>query len=472
MSGLGTKLRAIFAHRQVPISTDTQPDDQSANRSSVQPNTGSNAKSHTTSHPKSHTGHSVIDTRAVIAIRWLALAGQTIALVIVAFGFSFAGAFQSAFGLVAVGAAINLWQSWRSRYQTVTSRPELLLALSFDVIQLSGLLYLTGGMANPFAMLLLAPIVVSAALLDFRATVYLVLLVAFCAIMITHFYLPLPFSETDFVLPALYLSGLFTALLVSSVFIGFYVWYLADKARQANAALAAMQLLLERDRRATVLGSLAAAAAHKLGSPLNTIAVISHDMKAALKGKIDGNDEILQDVRLLNAEVERCRTILTELDRDAQTENLARDVALPVSQMIRALLDPKLTELYGRVRFNTHASGEIREPHAKPLPDLKYALETLLDNADDFAASYIDVTIGWSDEAIEIEISDDGPGFTPAVLSRFGQPWNSSREGSDGHKGLGLFLAMTLIEGLGGQMSIANEDGAKIIIHLPCERLL
>ncbi len=155
------------------------------------------------------------------------------------------------------------------------------------MIQLSGLLYLTGGMANPFAMLLLAPIVVSAALLDFKATVYLVLLVAFCAIMITHFYLPLPFSETDFVLPALYLSGLFTALLVSSVFIGFYVWYLADKARQANAALAAMQLLLERDRRATVLGSLAiAAAAHKLGSPLNTIAVISHDMKAALKEKL------------------------------------------------------------------------------------------------------------------------------------------------------------------------------------------
>ena len=106
MSGLGTKLRAIFAHRQVPISTDTQPDDQSANRSSVQPNTGSNAKSHTTSHPKSHTGHSVIDTRAVIAIRWLALAGQTIALVIVAFGFGFAGAFQSAFGLVA------FWWGW------------------------------------------------------------------------------------------------------------------------------------------------------------------------------------------------------------------------------------------------------------------------------------------------------------------------------------------------------------------------
>lgn len=434
-----------------------------------------NAISQRQTQSPSITQHSVIDTKAVIAIRWLALAGQTIALVIVAFGFGYEGAFSSAFGLVAVGAAVNLWQSWRSRYQTVTSRPELLLALSFDVLQLSGLLYLTGGMANPFAMLLLAPVVVSAALLDFRATVYLVLLVGFCAIMVTHFYLPLPFSEADFALPALYLSGLFTALLVSCVFIGFYVWYLADKARQANAALAAMQLLLERDRRATVLGSLAAAAAHKLGSPLNTIAVISHDMKASLRGKIDSNDEVLQDVSLLNDEVERCRTILSELDRDAQTDQLARDVALPVSQMIQALLDPKLAELIGRVSFKAGALDDSTEPMAKPIPDLKYALEILLDNANDYAAKKITFALGWSQKAIAIEICDDGPGFTPLVLSRVGQPWNSSREGREGHKGLGLFLAMTLIEALDGDVKIVNAPsggGAQVVIHMSRDSLL
>ncbi len=434
-----------------------------------------NAISQRQTQSPSITQHSVIDTKAVIAIRWLALAGQTIALVIVAFGFGYEGAFSSAFGLVAVGAAVNLWQSWRSRYQTVTSRPELLLALSFDVLQLSGLLYLTGGMANPFAMLLLAPVVVSAALLDFRATVYLVLLVGFCAIMVTHFYLPLPFSEADFALPALYLSGLFTALLVSCVFIGFYVWYLADKARQANAALAAMQLLLERDRRATVLGSLAAAAAHKLGSPLNTIAVISHDMKASLRGKIDSNDEVLQDVSLLNDEVERCRTILSELDRDAQTDQLARDVALPVSQMIQALLDPKLAELIGRVSFKAEALDDSTEPMAKPIPDLKYALEILLDNANDYAAKKITFALGWSQKAIAIEICDDGPGFTPLVLSRVGQPWNSSREGREGHKGLGLFLAMTLIEALDGDVKIVNAPsggGAQVVIHMSRDSLL
>lgn len=330
-------------------------------------------------------------------------------------------------------------------------------------------------MANPFAMLLLAPVVVSAALLDFRATVYLVLLVGFCAIMVTHFYLPLPFSEADFALPALYLSGLFTALLVSCVFIGFYVWYLADKARQANAALAAMQLLLERDRRATVLGSLAAAAAHKLGSPLNTIAVISHDMKASLRGKIDSNDEVLQDVSLLNDEVERCRTILSELDRDAQTDQLARDVALPVSQMIQALLDPKLAELIGRVSFKAEALDDSPEPMAKPIPDLKYALEILLDNANDYAAKKITFALGWSQKAIAIEICDDGPGFTPLVLSRVGQPWNSSREGREGHKGLGLFLAMTLIEALDGDVKIVNAPsggGAQVVIHMSRDSLL
>ena len=234
-------------------------------------------------------------------------------------------------------------------------------------------------------MLLLAPVVVSAALLDFRATVYLVLLVAFCAIMITHF-VAIALLRIDFTLPAL--SKWAVRSLVSCL-LSVYVWYLADKAR-TNAAHDAS--LLERDRRATILGSLAAAAAHKLGSPLNTIAVISHDMAAALKGKIAPEDEILGDVRLLNEEVERCRMILSELDRDAQTDNLAHDVALPVSQMIRGLLDTIAPAIGTDSAFNPGRDAS-REPQAKPLPDLKYALETLLDNADDFAATRIELTI-------------------------------------------------------------------------------
>jgi len=422
----------------------------------------------------SSLSHSVINPNAVIAIRWLALAGQSAALIFVAAGLGFDGAFASAFGLVFIGALMNIWQGVRARYRTLTSRAELVLALSFDVLQLAGLLYLTGGLANPFAMLFLAPIVVSAALLDFRSTVFLVLLVGLCAVVLTHLYLPLPFSEAGFALPALYLSGILSALVVSCVFIGFYVWFLADRARQTTAELAAMQLLLERDRQATTLGTLAAAAAHKLGSPLNTIAVISHDMAPALKGKIGTGDQIYQDVVLLQQEVERCRVILSELDRDAQADRLGSQVALPFSQMITGLLDSKMASLGARIELSSGPRDASKEPLSKPLPDLKYALETLLDNASDYARSTIRLDIGWTQTHVEVAVCDDGPGFSQKVLARHGQPWNSSREGQSGHKGLGLFLAMTLIEALDGEMQTKNhsEGGAVVSLTIPRDRLL
>ena len=170
-----------------------------------------------------------------------------------------------------------------------------------------------------------------------------------------------------------------------------------------------------------------------------------------------------------------CRTILSELDKDAQTDQPARDVAMPASQMIQALLDPKLAELGSRVRFKAGPLDDSPEPMAKPIPDLKYALEILLDNANDFAVKQITFTTSWSQKAIAIEICDDGPGFTPLVLSRVGQPWNSSREGREGHKGLGLFLAITLIEALEGEVKIVNAPaggGAQISIHMSQGSLL
>lgn len=417
---------------------------------------------------------SVINPNAVIAIRWLALAGQSIALIVVFVGFGFNGPLLSAFILVLMGVIMNFWQSWRAGYRTLSGHSELLLALTFDVVQLAGLLYLTGGMSNPFAMLFLAPIVVSAALLNLRSTIYLVLLVALNAVLITHFYLPLPFSEEGLSLPRLYLSGLLIALLVSCVFIGFYVWFLADKARRTTAELAAMQLLLERDRQVTVLGTMAAAAAHKLGSPLNTISVISHDMLSTLQKTMRSDDPVLQDLGLLNEEVERCRIILSELDRDKGADSLGRQVALPASQMILSLLDDKISNLSDKIILSSGPLDSSAEPMSKPLPDLKYALETLIDNAASFASAHIKMDIGWTNSHVDIAISDDGPGFNSRILARLGQPWNSSREGQAGHKGLGLFLAFSLIESLEGNIEIENqqEGGTMVRVTLPRSELL
>ena len=417
-------------------------------------------------------GEALIDPKSLVLIRWIALFGQSVALFTVFFFLDFASPFLSAFGIILVGVALNIWQAWRTRHVTQTSAAELLLALSFDVIQLAGLLYLTGGLTNPFSILLLAPIVVSAALLGFRSTAVLVILAGVSASLLSRFHLPLPLLSDRFILPPLYLTGLLAALMVSAFFIGFYVWWLADKSRRTSASLAATQLVLEREQQIANLGALAAAAAHKLGSPLNTITLISHDLQDRLK-QLPDSQTLSEDVTLLIDEVERCRVILSELDRDVNTDGFVDDVTMPVSQVLQAMLDPKLTELSALLELTTGALDDSSEPLSKPLPDLKYTLETLLDNARDYAVSAIRLDIGWTATDIDISLSDDGPGFGPNILARIGQPGNSSRDGRDGHRGLGLFLAVTLVNSLEGQIDIYNEEvgGAAVHITIPRERL-
>jgi two-component system sensor histidine kinase RegB len=417
-------------------------------------------------------GEALIDPKALVLIRWIALFGQSVALFSVFFFLDFAPPFISAFSIILVGVALNIWQAWRTKHDTQISATEPLLALSFDVIQLAGLLYLTGGLTNPFSILLLAPIVVSAALLGFRSTAVLVILVGVSASLLSRVYLPLPLLSDEFSLPPLYLTGLLAALMVSALFISFYVWWLADKSRRTSASLAATQLVLEREQQTANLGALAAAAAHKLGSPLNTITLISHDLQDRVKKQPDGQ-ALNEDVTLLIDEAERCRVILSELDRDVSTDRFKDDVTMPVSQVLQAMLDTKFTELSALLELTTGSLDDSSEPLSKPLPDLKYTLETLLDNAHDYAVSVIRLDIGWTATDIDISLSDDGPGFGPNIITRIGQPWNSSREGRDGHRGLGLFLAVTLVNSLGGQIEIYNEEvgGAAVHITIPRERL-
>lgn len=431
-------------------------------------------------------GRSPIDTKAVTTIRWLALAGQTAALLLVYHILQFDVLILSALGIVLVGICVNLWQVWRLRNPSKIKLSEVVLALHFDVLQLAGLLYLTGGLENPFAMLFLAPIVVSAALLDIKATISLVILVGISAASLLFFHLPLPWYEAGFHLPKFYLFGLLSALLVSSVFIGFYVWWLAAEARRTEAALGATQLILAREQQITALGTLAAAAAHKLGSPLNTIALISHELPTQL-GKKWGDDKGLQeDIVLLNEEVERCRIILSELDKDAQMSGKDLAAALPVSQIFQSQLAPHLIDMKHRVKITSASlesdnilgdglnSSTLREPELLPLPDIKYALETLLDNADDYANNVITLDISWNATHIVVKIADDGPGFRPSVMADVGQPWNSSRQGTAGHRGLGLFLAQTIVEGRGGSLIVSNQKsgGAEITITMPLARLV
>lgn len=405
------------------------------------------------------------DPQNLVKIRWLALGGQLLACLIIHFGFGFPFPFLAALGVIVTSAFVNLAIDQRNRHIKTVRPIEIMMALSFDVLQLAALIYLTGGLLNPFFILLLAPIVVSAAILELRATTFLLLLVIVLASLLSVYHLPLPWQDSDFEVPQLFLFGILVALIISAIFIAFYTWYLANNTRELANSLSKAQLSLATERQALALGRLATAAAHKLGSPLNTIALISHDLVKHLQQ----DDPQTEDIHLLNKEVERCRIILQELDQDALGSSDKLAFALPASEVLQSLTSPMIEAMRHDVLWQINGAADASEPVMFGRPELKYALETILENADGFADEFVTFGIWWDEQALEISISDDGEGFKQSILNRVGQPFNTTRKGRDGHRGLGLYLAMSLVENSGGTMQIENQtnSGGRVVIRIP-----
>lgn len=412
---------------------------------------------------------SPFDPGTIVFIRWLGLAGQLVSVCLVFLLLDFDLPLLEVLGVIAIGGAMNLWQM-RLRQQDSEASDLLMLALGFDVLQLAALLYLTGGLLNPFAVLFLAPVVVSAAVLDLRATLILLGLVIGSASLLIFFHLPLPWSGSGLSLPPLFVFGIWTALLVASVFMGFYVFWLASAARANSAALAATRLMLAEEQRTTALGSLATAAAHKLGSPLNTLTLIAHELNRELLA----DDPHFEDVRLLQSELERCRVILSELDADASRADTHAASAMPFSHMVRNMLaqraDPMKVET--RIRLVPQADRQA-EPVIAPVPELRWALDTLLDNAADYADRLICLDLSWTETHIALSVQDDGPGFKASMLAAAGQPGQTTRKGQNAHRGLGLFLVRAFMRQLGGQARFYNsqQGGAVVELRLPRQRL-
>jgi len=174
-------------------------------------------------------------------------------------------------------------------------------------------------------------------------------------------------------------------------------------------------------------------------------------------------------VQMLTQEIDRCRVILSELDADANLSSSDLAFGLPISEVIHSLISPKLAEMKTKLAFEVKGNDDEAEPLLQSRPELKYALETILDNADGFAKSLISFQVSWNDNYLFFDIKDDGPGFNRAIMNRFGQPFNSTRKGQDGHRGLGLYLAMSLIESVGGTLSVKNQpqSGGHVVIIVP-----
>lgn len=398
----------------------------------------------------------------LISLRWLAIIGQTITVFAVQFGLGFSLPFLQCLVVIALSAALNLALTMRLPVNYRLNPSAATKILAFDILQLAGLLYLTGGLENPFSVLFLAPVLVSATALSPERTLVLGLLAAGCATILALSHEPLPWNASaKMELPFLYVSGIWFSLFLSMAFISIYAWQVAAEARQLADALAAMELVLEREQHLSQLDGLAAAAAHELGTPLATIALVAKELSRSLPQ----DDDTATDLQLLRDQVIRCREILGKLTSLGREDNMQFLATMTPRHLIEETVAP-LRSL--DVRLNVDIDGKGPEPRCLNSTGLMFSLTNIIDNAIDFAASDIFITARWDTSHVQLEIRDDGPGYAPEILMKLGGPYVTTRAantsenksgeegGTGGGLGLGLFISKTLIERSGAELIFSN----------------
>ena len=394
----------------------------------------------------------------LIRLRWLAVVGQCAAVVVVAYVLGFPVPVGVCFALIACSAWLNLLLAFRYPATHRLRPAEALGILLFDTLQLAGLLFMTGGMTNPFAVLMTVPVVVSATSLPLRLTMGLGIVAIGAATLLVFFHLPLPwYPGTELPIPFIYKAGLWIAVVSTIAFTAVYAWRVAEEARQLANALTATELVLQREQHLSALDGLAAAAAHELGTPLATIALVAREMERAL-GK---ESKFHEDVTLLRSQSERCRQILQRLTSLSSSgeEHLAR---MPLSSLIEEVVAPHRDFGIAIKLENTERKGA--EPIARRNAGVIYGLGNLIENAVDFAREEVTVRWGWNDGEVHLQVIDDGPGFQAEILDRIGEPYMTTRPGGSengGGLGLGLFIAKTLLERSGASVDFrtAGEAG-------------
>lgn len=415
-----------------------------------------------------------VDT--LVRLRWLAIFGQLAAVCAVAFGLGYPLPVMACMVIIALSGLLNVALWWRHPRATRISDRRAAFILAFDLMQLSCLLYLTGGLGNPFAVLLLAPVLISATILRLPTTVALGLLVSVLISALALWHMPLPWAGgLPPAFPWVYRLGVWAALLVAIGFICTYAWSVAHESRNLANALAAAELALEREQHLSELDGMAAAAAHELGTPLGTITVVAKE----LSRELDPDTPLGEDIALIQTQAERCRAILGKLS----SLGVSPDAVISTKSLGAILDDVIEPHRAFAVPINVATHGKGEAPLLRANPILSYGIGNLIENAVDFAETQVRVTGSWNDHTLTIAIEDDGPGFSNDVLAKLGEPYVSRRTaridtvlgerasngmgstgpggiGSGGGLGLGFFIAKTLLERAGASVDVGNGAGS------------
>ena len=384
----------------------------------------------------------------LIKIRWIAIVGQLITLFTIFFIFNLTIPLTECLFVVLLSILVNFTSYFIQRGNSTLTDKKTFLFLLFDISQLVGLLFLTGGIFNPFVILILAPIIISASYLSAFWTILLSFYSIVLILIINLNYIPLNWEE-KFITPSIYNIGILVALIITIVFLAIYAYLFASSARKISSALTATELKLSNQKKTTEVAYLSAAAVHELSTPLNTIFLVLNDL---LKEKIlIKNSVLIKDIELLKSQAERCKEILLRLSKNPQNlkDNFFEKIrVIDLLKLNFEKFNDNKNLIINNDNFNKESKIYFKD-------EVNYALGNIIQNAILYSKSEIKIFLEITKNQFIIKIQDDGDGFSRDVLDKLGEPYISKNKKG---MGLGIFIAKNLIENTKGNIIFYNSN--------------
>ena len=398
----------------------------------------------------------------LIKIRWIAIVGQLTTLFTIFFVFNFTIPLTECLIVVALSILVNFYSYFIQRGNPTLTDKKTFLFLLFDISQLVGLLFLTGGVFNPFIVLILAPIIISASYLSALWTVLLSLHSILLILIINFNYVPLNW-EQNFITPTIYNIGIIIALIITIIFIAIYAYLFASSARKISRALTATELKLSNQKKTTEVAYLSAAAVHELSTPLNTIFLVLNDL---LKEKIlITNSVLIKDIELLKSQAERCKEILLRLSKNPQNlkDNFFEKIRIiDLIKLNFEKFNDNKKLILNNESFNKESKILFKD-------EVNYALGNIIQNAILYSKVEIKIFLKVNKSVFTIKIEDDGDGFSRDVLDKLGEPYISKNKKG---MGLGIFIAKNLIENMKGNIIFYNSNNNGAVVEINFDKTI
>ena len=412
-----------------------------------------------------------LDKKTLVILRWIALIGQYITINIVNFFFKFELPFFYCSLIIFIGVVTNFYLQFvfkKNQLNNFTST----FVLFYDLLQLSLLLYLTGGITNPFSILLIVPAIVASTFLNLRSTINLSITTIVILIVLTIYNFPLPhYGELHFHIPDTYLYALPIAIMITLIFLTYFGVRFGMESRKRTEALNKLELILAKEHELESIGLQAAAAAHSLGTPLSTITVVARE----LEKEIGKNPKYAKDIDLLLSQTKRCSEILKNLSKDQlQEDDFLSNIKIEelLSEIVRSFNETSEKKLSLIVEKN------MLNPQIDRTLEITYGLRNFIGNAVKYSNSLVDISLESNNKITEVKVCDDGPGFSEDILDVLGEPYIRSKNKIISTKsglGLGTFIGKTLLERMKADVKFdrcPKTNGAMVVISWQTKDLL